>query len=308
MVDFELESLRGLRYLLAGGDVLSPSHVAKAAQELKGCRIVNGYGPTENTTFTCCYTVPRDFTGNRAVPIGKPITNTHVYVLDEHLRPVPPGIPGELYAAGQGVAIGYLNQAELTASKFISSPFRACEQLYRTGDFARWCPDGNLEFLGRIDQQVKVRGHRVEPGEIEATLKQHPGITEACVMSMPDSSLAAFVVQREHPVDDSNLRAFLEARLPAYMVPGLISILASLPVTANGKVDRSFVVPHGHRPESLPREEPGAAGPVEQSLLDIWREVLKGKDFGTRDNFFHLGGPLSPRDSDYGQDRARTPG
>jgi len=188
MVDGPLDSLRGVRQLLAGGDVLSVPHVEKALERLPGCRLINGYGPTENTTFTCCYEIPRGQRLGASVPIGQPIANTRVYILDERLRPVPVGKPGELYAAGDGLARGYWNNPELTAEKFLESPFRHIEpgRLYRTGDLARSLPRGDIEFLGRIDQQIKVRGYRIEPGEIEAALVEDDRIRESVVVARED--------------------------------------------------------------------------------------------------------------------------
>ena len=190
MIEEQSISLRGVRQLLAGGDVLSVPHVKRALEELPDCRLINGYGPTENTTFTCCHQIKKGSAEGRSIPIGRPIANTQVYVLDENLQPVPIGVPGELYAGGDGLAHGYLNQPELTAEKFVPNPFsrsadslvressgsrgqgcpRSDSTLYKTGDLARWLPDGSIEFLGRMDAQVKIRGNRVELGEIETVL------------------------------------------------------------------------------------------------------------------------------------------
>jgi aspartate racemase len=197
MVDQHIEGLRPLRQLLAGGDVLSVVHVQRFLQTLPHCQLINGYGPTENTTFTCCYAFSARATFEASVPIGRPIANTQVYILDQQMQPVPIGVTGELYAGGAGVARAYLNRPELTAEKFIANPFGA-GRLYKTGDLARWRPDGNLEFLGRMDQQVKVRGFRVEPGEIEIVLAHHPAVQEAVVIAREDmpgeKRLVAYVV------------------------------------------------------------------------------------------------------------------
>src|SRR5262249_40426116 len=164
--------------LLAGGDVLSVAHVQKVLQESAECQLINGYGPTENTTFTCCYQITADRPFGTSVPIGRPIANTQVYLLNRHLEPVAIGEVGELYIAGAGLARGYVNGPELTAEKFIPNPFspEPGARLYRSGDLARYLPDGNIEFHGRIDGQVKVRGYRIELGEIEAALTEHPAI------------------------------------------------------------------------------------------------------------------------------------
>jgi len=216
MVDEQLESLRGVRQLLAGGDVLSPPHVKRALENLPGCKIINGYGPTENTTFTGCHEIsPVDCDG-RSIPIGRPIANTQVYVLDDYGQPAPIGVPGELFAGGDGLALGYLHQPALTAEKFVPNPLVARASrppdamepkhtgetpvplVYRTGDLVRWLPDGTLEFLGRIDQQVKIRGYRVEPGEIETALNEHPAVRECAVTvwgeCAGDKKLVAYIV------------------------------------------------------------------------------------------------------------------
>jgi amino acid adenylation domain-containing protein len=205
LVDDNLESLRGVRQLISGGDVIPIAQAQKALRELRGVRLINGFGPTENTTFTCCYGMTGDLQVNDAVPIGRPISETQVYVLDGALRPVLPGVAGELYIGGDGLARGYLNQPEMTAEKFIPNPFsdQPGTRIYRSGDRVRYLPDGNLEFLGRIDAQVKIRGFRLEPGEIEATLNQHPGVRESVVMAFisptGDKQLAAYVVENRTP-------------------------------------------------------------------------------------------------------------
>jgi len=294
MVDGQLASLKGLRFLLAGGEALSVPHVLKAARELSNCQLINGYGPTETTTFACCYRVPRTWPGRASVPIGRPIANTRVYILDGDLNPVAEGAPGELYIGGDGVARGYVNRPELTAEKFVASPFSQ-ERLYRTGDLTRWLSDGTIEFIGRKDEQVKIRGFRVEPGEIEAGLTNHPAVREAVVVARADHSgtkqLVGYVVL--HPdavVTNLQLREFLAIRIPSYMVPSHIVLLEKLPLTPNGKVDR----------RGLPEPEDFQTGSVENAgvprnatetaLAEIWREILQRDHVGIHDNFFHLGG------------------
>ena len=297
MVEEQLESLRGLKHLLAGGDVLSPPHVARASRELTGCQLINGYGPTENTTFTSCYRVPRDWPEERVVPIGQPISNTRVYVLDPRLAPVPVGVPGELYIAGDGLADGYLNQPELTAKKFVPNPFEAgpSSRLYRTGDLVRWLADGNLEFVSRNDAQVKIRGFRVEPGEIECALARHPAVGMAAVAVMNQGEtkqLLAYVVPRAgQPVVEADLREFLARRLPSYMVPARILSLSALPLTPNGKLDRAALpqpepvsIPTDAKAEVMPRTA------LEKTLADIWSEVLGRSPLGVHEDFFRLGG------------------
>jgi acyl-coenzyme A synthetase/AMP-(fatty) acid ligase/acyl carrier protein len=294
MVNSHLESLKGVRQLLAGGDVLSVQHILRAQKALPHCQIINGYGPTENTTFTCCYSVPSNWQGGRSTPIGHPITNTQVYLLDPLQQPVPAGAPGELYAGGDGVALGYINDPKLTAERFIPNPFdpRHGSRLYRTGDIARHLPDGTIEFLGRKDQQVKVRGFRVELEEIETALRACEEVRDCAVVAIPDASgsnfLAAFVVCESSPVPPATLRAFLEGQLPSYMVPSRFAFVSSLPVTVNGKLDRSALkaMPLEAAPVQLGR----ALSPTEEKLLRIWQEILQTDQIQAEDNFFELGG------------------
>ncbi|HPU56490.1 MAG TPA: amino acid adenylation domain-containing protein, partial [Verrucomicrobiota bacterium] len=276
MVDEQLEDLRGVRQLLAGGDVLSVPHVAKLIRNVPECRLINGYGPTENTTFTCCFPVPSFWRPRRSVPIGRPIRGTQVFVLDEQLEPVPTGVPGELCIAGEGLALGYLNQPELTAERFVSNPFGPPgSRMYRSGDRVRLLPDGNLEFLGRMDQQVKIRGFRVEPGEIETALRRHPGVHDAAVTARETHTgreLVAYVVAAGQKPAPETLERFLRTKLPPYMMPASFVFLDALPLTANGKVDyRALPAPAASRGDNAP------APPVSETeaiLLSIWKEVL----------------------------------
>ncbi|GAC1307333.1 MAG: hypothetical protein NVSMB19_20010 [Vulcanimicrobiaceae bacterium] len=300
LVDHDLGALRPLRQLLAGGDVLSVPHVRRVLAELPGCRLINGYGPTENTTFTSVYRVPPDWKcerGRTSVPIGRPIENTTAYVLDESFAPVPVGVVGRLYTGGDGVALGYHNRAQLTSERFVADPFdgRPDARLYDTGDRARWLPDGNLEFIGRVDDQVKIRGFRIEPGEVEATLATHPAVASAVAVTRNDPSgakrLVAYVVAAAgERVDSGTLRAYVAERLPAYLVPSSIVAIEAFPITANGKIDRA----------ALPDPETGAASrrpgyvapqsALECSLAEIWQAVLGTERVGVHENFFELGG------------------
>lgn len=295
MIEYQLNNLSGLRHLLAGGDVLSPASVARAVRELPGCQLINGYGPTENTTFTCCFRIPGEWREAQPVPIGKPIANTRVYLVDERLKPVPVGVPGELYTTGDGLALGYLNQPQLTAEKFVPNPFKAGELMYRTGDLARWLPGGNLEFLGRLDAQVKIRGYRVEPGEVERALAQHPSLATAAVIARQDAflgkQLVAYAVARAGKVvTPCHLREYLESKLPLHLIPARFVLLESLPLTANGKIDRCALP----EPQSLeaPTDfevvEPRTA--TEELVAKIWRELLGRSKIGIHDDFFRLGG------------------
>jgi amino acid adenylation domain-containing protein len=284
MVDEQLADLAGLRQLLAGGDVLSPPHVARAMTALGAGRVINGYGPTENTTFTCCHTVTSI---DGAISIGRPIRGTTVYVLDERRRPVPVGVAGELYAGGAGLAIDYLDQPELTAARFVANPFGA-GRLYRTGDRARWRSDGTLDFLGRLDALLKIRGFRVEPGEIEQLLGRHAAVRAAAVQPWrdgPTTRLVAYFVGAATPED---LRAYLAERLPAYMVPHAFIPLDALPLTRNGKVDRGALPPPAVTTSAV--SDAGPSTESERTLCRIWSDVLRVGDVGVRDNFFELGG------------------
>jgi len=282
-----VEALRPLRQLLAGGDVLQPRSVRRVLAALPDLRLVNGYGPTENTTFTTTHVVTADFDG--PVPIGRPIAGTWVHVLDADLRPVPEGVWGELFAGGDGVARGYLGRPELTAERFVPDPFAPGERLYRTGDLVRW-RGGVLEFLGRRDGQLKVRGHRVELGEIEAALTAFPVVREAVVLPREDRLVAFVTLATPADVPDvAELRRVLAARLPEPMIPAACVILDRLPLTSNGKVDRqSLKALEGPGGAEQPYEAP--ATPVEEALTATCSEVLGRERVGVRDNFFALGG------------------
>ena len=298
IVDADVSALSGVRQLLVGGEALSVPHVRRALAALPSTRIINGYGPTESTTFACCYPIPRDLPEHAgSIPIGRPISNTRAYVLDRNRNPVPIGVGGELYIGGDGLASGYLNNPELTAEKFVPDPFSAApgERLYRTGDRVRYRPDGNIDFLGRLDKQLKIRGFRIEPGEIEAVLTRHPDIASAVVVAREDipgdRRLVAYVVRRDakrEPVPD--LRKLLSAKLPDYMVPSAIVVLVALPLIASGKIDwRALPRPGLDRPElkadaALPRDT------LELVLLKIWEDVLGIPSIGASDDFFALGG------------------
>ena len=297
MIEEQSSSLLGVRQLLAGGDVLSVTHVKRALKALPHCRLINGYGPTENTTFTCCHQITNANVEGHSIPIGRPIANTQVYVLNENLQPVPIGVPGELYAGGDGLAHGYLNQPDLTAKKFIPSPFsndpRA--RLYRTGDFSRWLPDGNIEFLGRMDAQVKMRGNRVELGEIETILSRHPAVRECVVVARKDNSgdkqLTAYFVSMDSAQPASEeLREHLRRALPEYMIPSGFVRLQSLPLTVSGKVDRKALPGPGEKESESRQTFVPINDDVEKRLAEIWQDILDRSRVGASDDFFELGG------------------
>ena len=289
MVDSHREALRGVKQLLAGGEALSVPHVRRFLEGIGKNRLINGYGPTENTTFTCCHVMTADTCIGHTVPIGRPIANTRVYILDSHLNPAPVGVVGELYAGGAGLARGYLNQPELTQEKFVPDPFTPGERLYRTGDLVRYTPEGVIEFVGRIDSQVKVRGYRIELGEIEAVLGSHPAVKETVVLAREDTPgdkrLVAYVVGEASAAE---LKEHLASRLPSYMLPAAFVTLEKLPLTPNDKVDRKALP----APERTGLEA-GYVAPrnaTEEILAGIWAEVLKVERVGIHDNFFELGG------------------
>ncbi|MDX9750216.1 MAG: amino acid adenylation domain-containing protein [Flavobacteriales bacterium] len=304
MVDEHLDRLRGLRHILAGGDVLSPAHVRKAFHALGPGVLINGYGPTENTTFTTCHridTLPAQGT----IPIGRALRGTTVHVLDDAMRPVPAGRKGELYAGGAGVALGYWKRDELTAERFVPDPFSgtAGAMLYRTGDIVRRLPDGTLEFIGRGDGQVKVRGYRVELGEIESAIAASPEVRDTVVMARRDGpgepQLAAYVVPRDFDPDMDHarrdalierLRAHVEERLPGYMAPAFYTVLATLPLTPNGKVDKQALPAPTMRTSTLQTQHVAPRNEVERTVAAIWRRALGVDDLGVHDNFFDLGG------------------
>lgn len=295
-VDERIDALRSLRQVFAGGDVLSAARCERFLRELPGVRLLNCYGPTENTTFTTWHEVGKGETKCSTVPIGRPIANTRVYILDAELEPVPVGIPGELHISGDGLALGYLNDEALTAARFIENPFEenGASRLYKTGDQARYLPDGTIEFLGRRDHQVKIRGFRIELPEIELMLNRHPGVLESVLVVQEEQGakrlVAYWVARGGHCPEPEELRDFLRERLPDYMVPAVFVRLQSFLLNENGKVDRRALPKPDLEPAdgSPPLAEPRNA--VEEKLAEIWRELLGIERVGIHDNFFLLGG------------------
>lgn len=283
------------KYLILGGEALTPRLVDTIRELGAECEISNHYGPTETTVESVVLRLS-DYEEKRlpvaGIPIGRPVDNTQIYILDACRQPVPVGAVGELYIAGGGVAAGYLNQPELTAERFLANPFLPGSTMYRTGDLCRYLPDGNVDFLGRADDQVKIRGYRVELGEIEAVLAGHAGVKQAIVIAKPDAHgdkrLIAYVVdQRERAVTAGQLREYLKERLPEYMVPGAMVLLPKLPLNANGKLDRHSLP----EPEQPSRETQAAASTAtEAQIAAIWAEVLGLDHVGADDDFFEIGG------------------
>lgn len=310
VIEEQPEILRGLKTLLAGGDVLSPAAVERVLKDFPEITLVNGYGPTENTTFTCCYVMNNHSQMIRPVPIGRPVANTKVYLLDANLQPVAVGLPGELFAGGDGVARGYLNRPELTDKRFIPDPFSTepGARLYRTGDMARWLPDGLIEFIGRKDDQVKIRGFRVEPAEVEAALLHHPAVSQAAVIvqSSPSADKYLAAVVSGKALNENELRSFLRGILPDYMIPQFFVIQDRLEMLPSGKIDRQAllkITAEAHErlaagPESMgnamaadqPDQQQTARDPLEFQLKTIWESLLGISSIGIHQNFFELGG------------------
>lgn len=288
-------ALRGLRAMLVGGEPLSASQAQTLGELVLGA-LVNMYGPTETTVWSSTYTV----TGSETtIPIGRPIANTALYILDPHMQPVPVGTPGDLYIGGKGVARGYWRRPDLTADRFVSNPFGdPDERLYRTGDVAAYRPDGNVEFLGRSDEQVKLRGYRIELGEIEAVLDGHPAVGKSVVLAREDTPgdkrLVAYVTPTGAagvPVDA--VREYLRAKLPEFMVPSHVVQMRQFPLTPNLKIDRKALRPPGAGPAPAVPAGPAPSGPLgglERQLISVWQEVLGIQRIDVHDDFFDLGG------------------
>lgn len=300
IVDEKPEVLSHVKYVMTGGEAVSTEHIKRAYERCGNTQFMNMYGPTENTTFTSYYSISSQPDISRTIPIGKPVGNTSIYILDIELNPVPIGVAGELYTGGEGLARGYLDRPELTAEKFIPNPFskRQGERLYRTGDLVCYLPDGNIQFLCRIDNQVKVRGYRIELGEIESALMEQPGVRSSIVLALtysgtPESKyLTAYVVPEDNVILDQNqLRHSLGVALPGYMVPSFFVFLFQLPLTTNGKVDhKALPIPDASSLQTqayvAPRTE------TERVLVCIWEDILdlSADKVGIDDDFFELGG------------------
>jgi amino acid adenylation domain-containing protein len=286
------------RAFIIGGEPLRPEHIAFWREWAPETVLVNEYGPTETVVGCCVYRVSREDAIAGPIPIGQPIAQTQLHVLDQRLRVVPVGVAGELYIGGAGLARGYLGRPGLTAERFLPDPFgdQPGGRLYRTGDLARWRSDGNLEYLGRADRQVKIRGYRVEPGEVEEALARHPAVRETTVLareeSLDDHRLVAYLtLHADGPAPStSDLHQFLRDVLPEPMIPSRFVVLDAFPLTPNGKIDREALPAlEGAEPgaEALPV---GPCGPIEEALSEIWVELLGGPRPGPRDNFFERGG------------------
>ena len=291
-----LQHLTSLHQLFTGGDVVSVTKVAQTIQELPACRFIHCYGPTENTVYTTCHTIFSVDARQPTLPLGRPIPTSDLYVLDEQRNPVPVGIPGELYIGGDGLARGYLDPT-LTAERFVVNPFDTSSgsRLYKTGDKVRYLPNGFIEFLGRIDRQVKVRGFRIELEEIEVTLAQHPGIKDNVTIVREDQPgdkklVSYIVIADKQATTVTALRTYLSERLPHYMIPSAFVPLEQLPLTQNGKINRDALpAPDVERPD-LPEAFVPPRTPIEALVAETILQLLHKTQIGVFDNFFDLGG------------------
>ncbi|MFE3577361.1 non-ribosomal peptide synthetase [Lysinibacillus sp. NPDC059133] len=284
----DISIFKGLDTLIVGGDVLSESNINRLLDEFPNLRVINGYGPTENTTFSTTYTIENKYEN---IPIGKPVPNSKALILNKYNQLQPIGIPGELCLGGDGLSKGYINNHDLTQEKFIPNPFNPNEVIYKTGDLARWLPDGNIEFWGRVDKQVKIRGFRVELGDIERNILNHPKVKEAIVVvninevNKEKRLFLYYTLKEKETVKE--LKNFLIQKVPNYMIPTVFIELEAMPLTINGKIDtkelpiRDYPKPNLHKP---------AQNDIQQYLVELWVNVLGIKQVGISDDFFELGG------------------
>jgi len=293
LVETDIAIFEKLQTILVGGEKLSEQHIQQFRQTYPDIEIINGYGPTENTTFSLTYAIKESKIKSN-IPIGRPLNNRQAYVLDEILQPVPVGVPGEICLGGAGLSRGYFNRPELTAEKFVPNPFSKnnSDRIYKTGDIGRWLPGGNIEYLGRVDEQVKIRGYRIELGEIETVLQDTGLVKQAVVMAHQqvdgNKSLVAYIVPSDL-YNKNNLIANLQNRLPEYMIPASWIELERLPLTSNGKVDKRAL----SDPGEVHQHAEQYAAPVshlQKQLVIIWQDILKKDRVGINDNFFEMGG------------------
>ena len=297
IVDESPHLLSRVQELLIGGEALSARHVKRGLELLPKTQIINGYGPTECTTFACCYRIPRNIGAlPQSIPIGKPIGRTEALILDPSLRPVEPGVTGELFLGGDGLAIGYLNAPEKTAELFLDVHVQgALRRLYRTGDLVRQRGDGEIQFLGRKDQQVKIRGFRIELAEVELAIAQLSDVRQCAAVCHEDATgnkrLAAYVVKEPGSLSGAEqLRAELQSMVPGYMIPSSVVFLAALPLTPNGKVDRAALEMRSEKGGKVLPAGPEPNLPTQRLLLDIWRELFDNASVTIEDDFFLIGG------------------
>ncbi len=301
MIDQCPARLRKLRYLVSGGDIMSPTHVAKAAGLLESGQFISVYGPTENTTFTTCFTAPPDFPADAPVPIGWPVAGTVLRILDEDMRPVPEGTAGQLYVGGSGLALGYLNAPELTQQRFMKDPFAQVsgqdpgQWLYRTGDLVRRDETGMLHFLGRMDNQIKLNGCRIELEHVEIVLRRHLPLKDIAVVacSLPNGAkhLVAFVIPLPGTAfAEADFREAATSCLPPHMIPARLEIVDEFPLTQTGKIDRLALSRLAANTRAKKSSNPHYATPIEATLADLWRRQLRLETVDVDQNFFDLGG------------------
>ncbi|MFE4511358.1 amino acid adenylation domain-containing protein, partial [Bacillus subtilis] len=293
LVEKDVSIFSSLEYLVVGGDVLLPKYINCVRGTYPQLKIINAYGPTENATISTTYEIEKHFEGS--IPIGKPISNTQAYILNNYNQVQPIGVVGELCFGGDGLASGYLNRPELTKQKFITNPFNITEKVYRTGDMARWLSDGNIEFLGRVDHQVKIRGFRIELSEVESKLLSHYAVNEAIVLAKEDSKsgekylCAFYTTSAEAEINHKDIREYLRQSLPAYMVPSHFLQLEEFPLTVNGKVDRK-ALPEPSRHEAVNDEYIEPRNETEKKLIQLWEQVLGIEKVSVLNYFYDLGG------------------
>ena len=293
LAELRTDIFRGLKYLLVGGDVLSVPHINKVRRDNPELKVINCYGPSENTTYSTTYLIEKDFDQN--IPIGKPISNSTVYIFDKHLNYQPIGVIGELYVGGDGVSKGYLNKDDLNKTCFIDHPLIPGERLYKTGDYGRWLPDGNIEFHGRADNQFKIRGFRVELEEIESVISAIDSVIETVIKPIKDDKggcrLIAFLnVAESFTMNAKEINRLVKKKLPAYMVPHAYKFMQGFPRTINGKIDRKALIPDLKELIYRDRTDERNLSPTEKIILNIWREALNISDISTTDSFFEVGG------------------
>jgi amino acid adenylation domain-containing protein len=292
LVDLDISSLKNIRKLLFGGERVSVSHAKKALEYMGKERIIHVYGPTESTVFTTYYFINEIGAEDKTIPIGKPLSNTSVYIVDENRNLLPAGEVGELCISGDGLSKGYLNNHELTSEKFVPNPFEQGEKLYHTGDLGKWLPDGNIEFVGRIDHQVKIRGYRIELGEIQNQLLKHDSVKDSIVVAKEEegrpSYLCAYITTKKE-VTVEELRFFLSDKLPDYMIPAYFTKLDEFPLTVNGKIDKKALPdPVACITSDAAYEAPKTE--IEKQLIQLWQQILKVEKIGINDSFSLLGG------------------
>jgi amino acid adenylation domain-containing protein len=290
LVDNNITLFSSLKTIMVGGEKLSAVHIQKMRATYPEIELINGYGPTENTTFSLTYTIKEEQI-TKAIPIGKPLSNRKAYILDSNLNLVPIGVAGEIYLAGAGLSRGYLNRDDLNKEKFFKSPFVETEKIYKTGDLGRWLPSGDIEYLGRTDDQVKIRGYRIELGEIEETIL-NSGLVSQCVIVAKEyqtsKRLVAYIVNKAGH-DKSDISNYLQNVLPEYMIPQLWVEMENLPLTTNGKIDKR-VLPEIDIEDQIKHKYVAPQNEIEKKLVKIWEEILEVDPIGVYDNFFELGG------------------